>query len=60
MDQAGVEDRHSFARMIVEVEADFLSQDASIRAFASTRERLRGSMHERIFKDSAQPADQGR
>ena len=44
---------HLFARMIVEVEADFLSQDAKIRAFASTRERLRGSMHERIFKDLA-------
>jgi hypothetical protein len=44
---------HLFARMIVEVEADFLSQDAKIRAFASTRERLRGSMHERIFKELA-------
>lgn len=45
---------HLFARMIVEVEADFLSQDAKIRAFASTRERLRGSMHERIFKELAE------
>ena len=44
---------HLYARMIVEVEADFLSQDAKIRAFASTRERLRGSMHERIFKELA-------
>jgi hypothetical protein len=44
---------HLFTRMIVEVEADFLSQDAKIRAFASTRERLRGSMHERIFKELA-------
>jgi hypothetical protein len=44
---------HLFARMIVEVEADFLSQGAKIRAFASTRERLRGSMHERIFKELA-------
>jgi hypothetical protein len=44
---------HLYSRMIVEVEADFLSQDAKIRAFASTRERLRGSMHERIFKELA-------
>lgn len=44
---------HLYSRMIVEVEADFLSQDAKIRAFASTRERLRGVMHERIFKELA-------
>jgi hypothetical protein len=44
---------HLFTRMIIEVEADVLSQDAKIRAFASTRERLRGSMHERIFKELA-------
>lgn len=44
---------HLYSRMIIEVEADFLSQDAKIRAFASTRERLRGPMHERIFKELA-------
>lgn len=44
---------HLYSRMIIEVEADFLSQDAKIRAFASTRERLRGAMHERIFKELA-------
>lgn len=44
---------HLYLRMIVEVEADDLSEDAKVRAFASTRERLRGSMHERIFKDLA-------
>lgn len=43
-----------FTRMIIEVEADFLSQDAKIRAFASTRERLRGAMHERIFGELAE------
>lgn len=45
---------HLYSRMIIEVEADFLSQDAKIRAFASTRERLRGAMHERIFKELAE------
>lgn len=44
---------HLYSRVIIEVEADFLSQDAKIRAFASTRERLRGAMHERIFKELA-------
>ncbi len=44
---------HLYSRMIIEVEADFLSQDAKIRAFASTRERLRGAMHERIFTELA-------
>jgi hypothetical protein len=44
---------HLFTRMIVEVEADHLSQEAKIRAFASTRERLRGTMHDRIFKELA-------
>lgn len=44
---------HLYSRMIIEVEADYLSQDAKIRAFASTRERLRGAMHERIFKELA-------
>lgn len=44
---------HLYSRMIIEIEADFLSQDARIRAFASTRERLRGAMHERIFKELA-------
>jgi hypothetical protein len=44
---------HLYTRMVIEVEADFLSQNAKIRAFASTRERLRGSMHERIFKELA-------
>jgi hypothetical protein len=44
---------HLYSRMIIEVEADFLSQDAKIRAFASTRERLRGPMHERIFRELA-------
>ena len=42
-----------YSRMIIEIEADFLSQDAKIRAFTSTRERLRGAMHERIFKELA-------
>jgi hypothetical protein len=44
---------HLYSRMVIEVEADFLSQDAKIRAFASTRERLRGATHERIFKELA-------
>lgn len=43
-----------YTRMIIEVEADFLTQDAKIRAFASTRERLRGAMHERIFAELAE------
>ncbi|KRB36137.1 hypothetical protein [Microbacterium sp. Root180] len=45
---------HLYSRIIIEVEADFLSQDAKIRAFASTRERLRGAMHERIFSELAE------
>lgn len=43
-----------YTRMIVEIEADHLSQDAKVRAFASTRERLRGPMHDRIFGELAE------
>lgn len=42
---------HLFRRMVIQIEADEMTQEAKVEAFASTRERLRGPMHERIFTD---------
>jgi len=40
---------HLYKRMIIQIEADGLTQETKAETFSTTRERLRGRMRERIF-----------